>query len=66
LGESVKEGLSTGLDQNVIAVLDEQGGPSRQVDIKVVGARTLVWWQIFVLLDDVVTLGLSQLLANGL
>jgi len=66
LGESVKEGLSTGLDQNVIAVLDEQGGPSRQVDIKVVGARTLVWWQIFVVLDDVVTLGLSQLLANGL
>ena len=42
LGKSVEEVLSTGLGQKVIvAVLDEQGGPFRQVEIEVVGLAPL-------------------------
>ena len=37
-----RKGLSTGVGQNVATALDEQGGPSRQVDIKVVDAVLLV------------------------
>ena len=38
----------------------------RQVDIKVVDVLPLASWYVFEVLDDVVSLGLSQLLGNCL
>jgi len=37
-----EKGLSTGLGQNVAAVLDEQDGLPWQIDIKVVGVLLLI------------------------
>lgn len=45
LGKSMEEGLCAGLGQKVlVAVLDEQGGPFRQVEIEVVGLDPLGLW----------------------
>ena len=67
LGESEEEILSTGLGQNtVVALLDKQGKVPRQMKIKESDLPHLVFWQVFEIADNAVTLGLGQLLWHGL
>jgi hypothetical protein len=42
LGESAEEGLSTGLGQNIVAMLDKQEGLLRQMKIEETGLPRLL------------------------